>query len=99
MCLPRICSLILTVCPVAAWILSLDEATDSLKLLTIPFLVSLVAALVYALIAGLLGLSGLSDRMVVLSEWRRSSRSGATRLRDESELTPSRTINGMLEGI
>lgn len=128
-----LCSLILTVCfnlPVAAWILSLDQATNSLKLLTIPFLVSPVAALllycsprggcfaglmltlvtlsslakliscgvvadvaansaetntdlgklgalVYALVAGFLGLSGLSDLMVVLSEWSRSRRLNA----------------------
>ena len=155
MCLPRFCTLLFTVCfnvPIAVWILSLDEATTSLRLTVLPFLISPIAALllycsprgtcfagfmlalivlsslsklvasgifanvaansadtntdlgklgelVYGLISGFLGVSGLSDFMVVLSEWRCSRRPGDKRLGDDTELTSSRTINGLLSGI
>jgi hypothetical protein len=124
MCVPQLCSLLLTLLlnlPIAVWVFSLNGATDQLKLVTIPFVVSPVSSLLLyctprgrsiscvfvfllslsslgklvacgfisdmaaqstdALLAVFLGLSGLSDFSVVLSEWRNSRKTkGASRL-------------------
>ena len=49
MCLPRVCSLILSILinvPLAGWVLTLESGTWELKLFSIPFIVSPVMAMV-----------------------------------------------------